>query len=177
MRGGIKLKILAIAEPPAKKHCIPYESSSRFSKEFRPHSEIIEYNMNKLNCKGCQGCLACKKPDVKTCSSKTFPVLEQMIEADVCFGTPVYGPHFCTTKLCWTECTVSQILTDLCEFRKKCLFVITQGCRRPPQDIMDLFSRFMSWRGVSTKFIRAAGLTLSSVYPETLEEARNLEGG
>ena len=46
-----------------------------------PTAEIIEYNINKLNCKGCQGCLACKRPEIKTCVQRDelSPVLEQML--------------------------------------------------------------------------------------------------
>lgn len=178
------MKILAISGSPRPKGNTAslMKAVLDSAKNSDPTAEIIEYNINRLNCKGCQGCLACKKPDIQTCVQQDdlSPVLEQMIEADVwVLGTPVYMGHtsaqlklLLDRMYCFTGPNRSVRIPE----GKKCLFVITQGAAGDRhQDIMDLFSRFMSWRGVSTKFIRAAGLTLSPGFtPETLEEAKEL---
>ncbi len=110
------------------------------AKNSDPTAEIIEYNINRLSCKGCQGCLACKKPDIQTCVQQDdlSPVLEQMIEADVwVLGTPVYMGHT-SAQLCKISAGQNVLFhrPNCWSVRipegKKCLFVITQGCRRPP---------------------------------------------
>ncbi|HHY12130.1 MAG TPA: flavodoxin family protein [Firmicutes bacterium] len=178
------MKILAISGSPrpngntASLMEVVLESAKRTN----PNTEVVEYNMHRLNCKGCQGCLACKKPEVETCvqNDELSPILKEMLEADAwILGTPVYMGHTSAQlKLLLDRmyCFTGPNRTVRIPKGKKCIFVITQGAAGDRhKDIIDLFSRFMAWRGVSTKFVRAVGLTLSPGFTqETLEEANAL---
>lgn len=178
------MKIIAISGSPRPKGNTAslMKAVLDAAKQADPTIEVVNYNIHQLDCKGCQGCLSCKRPEVETCVQKDdlSPVLEEMIKADAwILGTPVYMGHTSAQlKLLLDRmyCFTGPNRTVRIPKGKKCIFVITQGAAKSHhKDIMDLFSRFMSWRGVSTKFVRAAGLTKSPGFTqETLEEAKAL---